>query len=178
MQSLPVRRAPMQLIALAFDNLELDLRIWHTVNRLEHPDVINLVDSLALTKTIHDEIIAIEMTDLPTGQAGAYGGIIRRLLEIDVHTPPLVDSELERALGRAMLVYNEYEYGMTGDELETVLDDIPRRGGVIMLLLEHVWALPLREAVMDEGGYLLAQDFLSPEILASVANRLLRSNYR
>ncbi len=175
--SLPTRRAPMQLIALAFDKLEIDMRIWHTINRLEQPRIIHLVDSLALTKTIYDEIIVIEMEDMPIGQAGAYGGIIRRVLELELSGAPApLDPALEAALGRAMLVENEYEYGMTADELQTVLEDIPRRGGVIMLLVEHMWALPLREALMDEGGYLLAQDFLSPDTLATVADRLLRSS--
>jgi hypothetical protein len=175
MQTLPMRRAPMQLIALAFDQLELDMRIWHTINRIEQSGTIHLVDSLALTKTIYDDIVAIEMTDLPIGQAGAYGGIIRRLFELDLAEGAAVDSRLESALGQAMLVHNEYEYGMTADELQTVIEDIPRRGGVIMLLVEHVWALPIREALLDEGGYLLAQDFLSPEALTAAADRLLRT---
>jgi hypothetical protein len=36
-------------------------------------------------------------------------------------------------------------------------------------MVEHLWALPLRNVVREAGGILLSQDFLSPETLIGLA---------
>lgn len=40
-------------------------------------------------------------------------------------------------------------------------------GAVILLVLEHRWAIPFRDAARASGGILPAQDFLNPEALVA-----------
>jgi len=53
-------------------------------------------------------------------------------------------------------------------------ENIPAGDAMLILLIEHVWAIPFRNAVRDAGGVLLAQDFLSPELLISVGEEVLQ----
>jgi hypothetical protein len=41
-----------------------------------------------------------------------------------------------------------------------------------VLLVEHVWAARLRELVLDRGGHLVAQGFLTPEVMMLVGAEL------
>lgn len=62
---------------------------------------------------------------------------------------------------------DEYEYGMDGESLQTIADDIPGGAGLLMLI-DHLWAIPLRSALLCFRGILMAQDFLSPEVLMAL----------
>lgn len=72
------------------------------------------------------------------------------------------------ALIGAMNQADEYEYGMDADGLSTIADDIPRGGAAMMLVIDHQWAIPFRNAMRAQGGILISQDFLSPEALITL----------
>ncbi len=38
----------------------------------------------------------------------------------------------------------------------------------MLLVIEHTWAIPLRDAIRASGGIMIAQDFLSPEALIAI----------
>jgi hypothetical protein len=48
------------------------------------------------------------------------------------------------------------------DEAWDVLEDIPNDSAAALILLEHPWAVPLRDAIMRAGGFRLADGFISP----------------
>jgi hypothetical protein len=163
--------APMQFLAIGFDNLQFDRSIWEAIARLEDHRLIRVIDAVAIARTLDDDLVSIEIGDMPEGTSKAYGSIIRRLLGLELSN---FSGEFEIALGDAMMVDTEYEYGITADEFVSILDDIPRQGGMAAMLIEHLWALPVKQAVRDSGGIVLAQDFINPEMLVDVAERLLR----
>jgi hypothetical protein len=49
-----------------------------------------------------------------------------------------------------------------------VLDDIPNGSAAALILLEHHWAVGLRDAVMRAGGFRLSDGFISPLDLIEV----------
>ena len=49
-----------------------------------------------------------------------------------------------------------------------VLDDVPRDTAAALLLIEHHWAVPLREAIARAGGYRIGDGFISPLDLVEV----------
>ena len=65
---------------------------------------------------------------------------------------------------------DEYEYGIDADGLATIADDIPAGGAGMLLVIEHTWAIPLRDALRESGGIMIAQDFLSPETLIAIGS--------
>jgi uncharacterized membrane protein len=67
-----------------------------------------------------------------------------------------------------MVAGEEYEYGLDDDALASIAEDIPPGGGALLAVIEHRWAIPFRNAVRDQGGILIAQDFLNPEMLITL----------
>ena len=43
-----------------------------------------------------------------------------------------------------------------------MLEDIPDDSAAALILLEHRWAVPLRDAIARAGGFLISDGFISP----------------
>ena len=56
------------------------------------------------------------------------------------------------------------------DEAEAwdVLEDIPNDSAAALLLLEHHWAVPLRDAIARTGGFRISDGFISPLDLVAI----------
>jgi hypothetical protein len=63
---------------------------------------------------------------------------------------------------------------LTSEDVASIADIVPNGSSAALVLFEHRWALGLREAVMNAGGVLLAQDRVSPEALAVLGAELDR----
>ena len=48
-----------------------------------------------------------------------------------------------------------------------LLDDLPDGSSALVLAIEHLWAVPLRDAVRDAGGLVLAHRSLTAEDLVA-----------
>ena len=48
---------------------------------------------------------------------------------------------------------------------EGLLDELPDGNSALVLAIEHMWAIPLRDAVRDAGGIVLGHRSLTPEDL-------------
>jgi hypothetical protein len=49
-----------------------------------------------------------------------------------------------------------------------VLADIPSDSAAALILLEHHWAVPLRDAIIRAGGFRLSDGFISPLDLVGI----------
>ena len=49
-----------------------------------------------------------------------------------------------------------------------VIEDIPNASAAALLLIEHHWAVPLRDAIARAGGFRLADGFISPLDLVAI----------
>ena len=62
--------------------------------------------------------------------------------------------------------------GFALEDLRRLTDEIGPGDHAAVVLVEHLWAARLREAVRDAGGRLLGQGFLTPEVVAIVGAEL------
>jgi hypothetical protein len=62
--------------------------------------------------------------------------------------------------------------GITPEDLKAAIDAIPDGKALGVLLFEHTWALPLRDAIRKAGGIGLAQGFITPEGVMKVGQEL------
>ena len=54
------------------------------------------------------------------------------------------------------------------EEAWDVLEDIPNDSAAALLLLEHHWAVPLRDAIARAGGFRISDGFISPLDLVEI----------
>ena len=60
--------------------------------------------------------------------------------------------------------------GASGSEViaAAILDELPDGSSALVLAIEHLWAVPLRDAVRDAGGIVLDHGMLTPESLIAL----------
>src|SRR5262249_42522604 len=66
----------------------------------------------------------------------------------------------EEAAEEGINIFDENEWD--------VLEDIPNDSAAALILLEHHWAVPLRDAIARAGGFRLSDGFISPLDLVAV----------
>jgi hypothetical protein len=62
--------------------------------------------------------------------------------------------------------------GFALEDLRRLTDEIGPGDHAVVVLIEHVWATRLREAVLEAGGRLLGQGYLTPEVVMIVGAEL------
>ena len=162
---------PLQILAVDFSEPTFSGKIRDELQKLRDHEFIRIVDGIAIQKDASGNVIVLEESDLSSEQNEQYGAIIGALIGLGSGDVEIAQQNSAYVAER----FNErYEYGLDKEDLEDLTDNIPNGDAVLVLLIEHVWAIPFRNAVRDEGGILLAQDFLSPELLISVGQEALQ----
>ena len=56
----------------------------------------------------------------------------------------------------------------TDEDAWDIIEEIPNDSAAALLLVEHHWAVPLRDAVFRAGGHRISDGFISPEDLVAI----------
>jgi uncharacterized membrane protein len=156
---------PLQLLVAGFTDPKLDGSILGTLSDASDAGLIRVVDFLGVYKDEDGNVAAAEVSELSEEEAMTYGAWVGALIGLGADGSE--GAEMGALVG-AMSVADEYEYGLDDDALSTIADDIPAGGAAMMLVVEHRWAIPFRDALRASGGILITQDFLSPEALIAL----------
>jgi uncharacterized membrane protein len=159
---------PVQLLVLGFEDQEFTGEIMAEVEKLREHDVVRLVDLLVVRKDEAGEVDVIQASDLSEDEAIEFGATVGALIGLGA-------AGEEGAEAGALAGAAELADGHAFDESQVwyVADSIPPGTVAAVALLEHRWALPLREAILKKGGMLLADAWVHPVDL--VAAGLLAS---
>ena len=164
---------PIQLYVLSFEKPEFKGRIAEELEALRVGGVVRIVDSLAVVKDATGDLMTARWSDLEETDGIPAGSVIGGLLGLELAAEGPVD-----AGAIALAIAEEMPGEAERATLQAMFEDVPRGGAVIMLLVEHRWALPLSGAVRGAGGVLSGQQMVSleemeriPAVLAEAANR-------
>ncbi len=156
---------PLQLLVVGFVDPKLDGSILEQLISASESGAIRVVDALGVYRGEDADILAAHMSDLTEDEAITYGAWVGALIGLGAGGEE--GAELGAALG-GILAAEEYDYGLDDEGLAAIAEDIPVGGAALLMVIEHTWAIPLRNALRASGGILIAQDFLSPETLIAL----------
>ncbi len=155
---------PVQLIVLGFAHPQFHGEIIAELERLRDSDTVRVIDALAVHKDADGDIEVAHLSNLTKEEAIELGPEIGALigLGIDGEEGLVASAELgaEAAAAGATLLPEEGAWD--------VLDDIPNDSAAALLLIEHHWAVPLRDAVARAGGFRISDGFISPADLVEI----------
>ncbi len=57
---------------------------------------------------------------------------------------------------------------LTPEDVDSIAEGLPTNTSALVLLFEHRWAVGIKEAIIGAGGFLVARETISPEILELV----------
>jgi uncharacterized membrane protein len=159
--------APVQLVVIGFPpSAEFKGEIIRALSDLRGRGVIRLIDALFVRKDAQGNISgSMRESDLSLHQRELLGAIVGGLLGL-VAGGDEESEALGATLAAQAVADNAFGFGI-GD-LQNVKDQIPAGSAALVLLIEHLWALELKQAVRNAGGVPVTQGFLTPEALFMV----------
>jgi hypothetical protein len=147
---------PMQVLVVGFDGTEFTGKIAAELRRLREHDIVRLADLIVVRKDVDGNVTALETSDLSAAESEQLGALAGALIGLGDEGEEAPES------GGAPLQ----------DDVWFVADAIPPGTSAAVAVLEHRWAIPLRDAIQDVGGRTLADAWLHPADLEALGAHL------
>ena len=160
---------PLQLVVIAFDKPEPDGSVLAELDAIREQGFIRLVDALGVYKNSEGEVWSVEVSDLEEDEQILAGAAIGAIIGLGEGGE---EGARAGALAGAERAAERYEFGMDPEQIAAIADQIPVGGAALLMLIEHTWLTPLRNAIRAQGGVFLAHEFLSMEVLAGIGAEL------
>ena len=126
---------PVQLIVLGFSHPDFHGEVIAELERLHDSGTVRVIDSIAVYKDADGGLEMEHLSNLTQDEAIEVGSKIGALIGLGI------DGE-EGAEAGALAGAND--------------------SAAALILLEHHWAVPLRDAIARAGGFRLSDGFISP----------------
>src|SRR5580700_5069669 len=155
---------PVQLIVIGFNHPEFHGEIIAELERLHDEETVRVIDALAVHKDAEGEIEVQHLSTLSKEEAIEVGSTIGALIGLGIEGE-------EGAEEGAALGAEAAEDGVevfSDEQAWDVLEEIPNDSAAALILLEHHWAVPLRDAIARAGGYRIGDGFISPLDLVGI----------
>ena len=157
---------PVQLIVLGFSHPDFHGEVIAELERLRATDTVRVIDSLVVYKDADGELEVEHLSNLTKDEAIELGSKIGALIGLGIEGEEGMEAgaiagaqEVDAAGG---------VHVFTEEEGWDVLEDIPNDSAAALILLEHHWAVPLRDAIMRAGGWRISDGFISPLDLVAI----------
>lgn len=154
---------PIQLLCLAFDGNRFKGEILPELDRLKREHIIRIIDLLVVRKDDEGRVTVMTASDLDWEEATSFGSYVGALAGYRAAGA----EGLERG---AIAGAAELADGHVFDEDDTfrVTRSLPNNMSAALVLIEHVWAKPLLDAVERAGGTELSNDWISADEILTV----------
>jgi len=156
---------PVQMLVLGFAEPNFTGKIAAELDRLREHEYVKIVDALVVQKDDAGEITTLQVTDLTQEEATEMGAIAGALVGFGYGGDDDAAIEAGAELGAEAMADGHL---IPDDDAWYVADAIPNGSAAAIILLEHLWAIPLRDAIVDAGGIALADEWIHPKDLIAV----------
>jgi uncharacterized membrane protein len=155
---------PVQLIVLGFDHPEFHGEIIEQLELLKASDTVRVIDALAVHKDADGDIEVVHLSNLSKDEAIELGSVVGALIGLGIDG----EEGLEAGALAGAEAGAEGLQVFSDDEAWDVLEDIPNDSAAALILLEHHWAVGLRDAIGRAGGFRISDGFISPLDLVEI----------
>ena len=155
---------PVQLLVLGFEHPDFHGEIIAELEKLRASDTVRVIDSLAVYKDADGEMEVMHLSNLSKEEAIEFGSKVAALIGLGIEGEEglIEGAELGAEMGA------EGIHAFSDEEAWDVLEDIPNDSAAALLLIEHHWAVPLRDAILRAGGVGLGDGFIHPADLVEI----------
>ena len=157
---------PVQLIVLGFKSPEFHGEIIEELEKLRQSDTIKVIDALAVHKDAAGEMEVAHLSNLTREEAVELGSKIGALIGLGIEGEEGLEAG---AIAGAETVEEQGGIEFFSDETAwDVLEEIPNDSAAALILIEHHWAVGLRDAIARAGGFRIGDAFISPLDLVAI----------
>jgi uncharacterized membrane protein len=159
---------PIQILAIGFpDTAGFEGRIAEQLAKASDAGTIRIIDALAVVAD-GDEVEILRVSDLDDEQRQELGLELGALIGLGFAG---LDGMVAGAEVGAEAV-EEGGLGIVEAIGEEFIEELPDGAAALLLIIEHTWAVPLRDAILDAGGTLFANQWIGPADLVALGAAL------
>ena len=155
---------PVQLLVLGFEHPEFHGEITAELEKLRESDTVRVIDALAVHKDADGEIEVQHLSNLSKEEAIEFGSKVAALIGLGIEG----EEGFEKGLEVGAEAAEDGVQLFTDEEAWDILEEIPNDSAAALILLEHHWAVPLRDAILRTGGVGIADSFIHPAELVAI----------
>src|SRR3954469_19221231 len=155
---------PVQLLVLGFNEPDFHGEIIAELERLKESDTVRVIDALAVHKDAAGDIEVAHLSNLTKDEAIELGSKVGALVGLGIEGEEGMHAGADagaEAAADGISVFSD-------DDAWDVIEEIPNDSAAALILLEHHWAVPLRDAVARAGGSRISDGFISPLDLVEI----------
>src|SRR5438093_13670502 len=135
---------PVQLLVLGFSHPEFHGEIIAELERLRESDSVRVIDALAVHKDVEGEIEVQHLSNLSKDEAIELGSKVGALIGLGIEGEEGMEAG---ATAGAEAAADGIDVLSSNDDAWDVLEEIPNDSAAALLLIEHHWAVPLRDSI-------------------------------
>ena len=155
---------PVQLVVLGFSKPDFRGEILAELERLRESDTVRVIDSLTVYKDAEGDVAVLKVSNLSDEESAEFGALVGALVGLGAGGEEGMETGAElgaEAAAEGVDVFPE-------EEAWDVLDELPTDSAAALILLEHRWAIPLRDAIARAGGFPISSGLINPLDLVDV----------
>src|SRR5207302_5356561 len=134
---------PLEYLVVGFEGNRVTGQILSELRAAREKGIIRVVDLFVLKKDENGDVTSIELSDLSGEEAEQFGSLAGDIMGL-----------------------------LAPEDIEQTAAYIPNNSTAGLLLLEHTWAIGLKEAIKNAGGVAVAGGLVAPEVLQAVEEDL------
>jgi uncharacterized membrane protein len=155
---------PVQLLVLGFKHPEFRGKIIAELERLHDDRTVRVIDALAVHKDADGGIEVEHLSNLTRDEAIEVGSTVGALVGLGIEG----EAGAEQGAAVGAEAASDGVAVFSDEQAWDVLAEIPNDSAAALILLEHHWAVPLRDAIADAGGFRISDGFISPLDLVEI----------
>src|SRR6478735_10129757 len=155
---------PVQLIVLGFEQPDFHGEIIAELGRLHDAGAVRVIDALAVHKDAEGEIEVQHLSNLSRDEAIELGSKVGALIGLGIEG----EEGMEVGAAAGAEAGADGIQAFSDEEAWDVLEEIPNDSAAALILLEHHWAVPLRDSIARAGGFRISDGFISPLDLVEI----------
>jgi uncharacterized membrane protein len=158
---------PIQMLVVGFEGPKFKGEILEELRRLKDEDIIRLIDLLVIKKNDDGTVETLHQSDLTEHEAIEFGAVAGALIGLGA-----AGEEGAKAGARAGAEALEDGHALSDDQVWYAADAIPNGTAAGIALIEHRWAIPLRDAIVRAGGMPLIDEWIHVTDLVAAGLKL------
>ena len=155
---------PVQLIVIGFNHPDFHGQVIEELEKLRETDTVRVIDALAVYKDPAGELEVMHLSNLTKQEAQELGSKIGALIGLGIDG----DAGFEAGAQAGAQASADGTQVFSDEEAWDVLEEIPNDSAAALILIEHHWAVPLRDAIFTAGGFRISDGFISPLDLVEI----------
>ncbi|WP_440948067.1 DUF1269 domain-containing protein [Methanosarcina sp. T3] len=160
---------PVQLLVIVFDNPDFHGKIRKELESVMEKGMIRLIGLLFVGKDEKGNVASFKTTQLDEEERMHLIDVIEGLTGNEAASGEGAKKGVEEGASAAA----RENCGITEEDILEITGAIPESTAAAILVVEHLWAKNLKNAIRGAGGILISQGMLTPELLAATGEELL-----